>query len=80
MTGENAWRILRHIEGEAAELKRRGHQHVYKVLLILRSGEQVQGVAGSSTEQKSFLELTLGNDKKTYIPYDAIDQVTPIWS
>lgn len=83
MNGDNAWRLIKQIEGEASERKRKGGSDAYSLTIWLKSGRKIEGDPFAA-DNHAWLPFNqkispAGDYHKTYIPYDAIEQVTPIW-
>lgn len=79
----SAFNILKEIETES----RRNDGSAYELEILLRCGRLVRGVTAGSLNSY-FLKIRqyeyddLGNLKATqdsYVPYEAIDQITPVW-
>ncbi|RWB95596.1 MAG: hypothetical protein EOQ56_28015 [Mesorhizobium sp.] len=74
----SAFRTLKNIEREA---KAKDGQ-AYELIIGLRSGRTIRGGAfavDGTTALKFDEEIGAGERRITYIEYDAIEQVTPIW-
>lgn len=75
------YHIITTIETEATERHRLGQDDAYQLEIHLRSGRKLTGNAWKSNSYylKFGEEASSGVERVTYIAYDAIEQVTPIW-
>lgn len=77
----SAYRICQTIFAESSERCRRGESDAFELRVHLRSGRILEGSAHKPNTYFLKMEVQIGSNSTelTYIPWDAIDQVTPIW-